>query len=167
MLGTEYVGAVEFRVFAGTTSLTKILHHLATVLGICRRAHQVQCLGAFRKNKLQTKRTQTAASALHFLHDYLGWNGSARPVAIGMFGRLHPEFPACRDKALRRCGKFGERYLRKRNSALAKSTREKEVHAAVVASVETFTATAPGKFVKKLSAACRSASLGAREKTSQ
>jgi len=110
MRGGEYVGAVEFRVFAGTTSLTKILHHLATVLGLCRRAHQVQCLGAFRKNKLQTKRTQTAASALHFLHDYLGWNGSARPVALGMFGRLHSEFPACRDEALRLCGKFDERY---------------------------------------------------------
>ena len=39
MQGSEYVGAVEFRVFAGTTSLTKILHHLATVLGLCRRAH--------------------------------------------------------------------------------------------------------------------------------
>ena len=57
--------------------------------------------------------------------------------------------------------------MRKRNSALAKSTRENDVHAAVVASVETFPAAALGKFVKKLSAACRSGSLGAREKTSQ
>ena len=105
-----YVGAVEFRVFAGTTSLTKILHHLATVLGLCRRASQVQCLGAFRKNKLQVKRTQTADSAVKFLWDYLGWSGTARPVALGMFGRLHTEFPACRDEALRLCGKFDERY---------------------------------------------------------
>ena len=96
--------------FAGTTSLTKILHHVATVLGLCRRAHQVECLGAFRKNKLQVKRTQTAESALHFLHDYLGWNGTARPVALGMFGRLHSEFPACRDEAQRLCRKFDERY---------------------------------------------------------
>ena len=110
MRGAEYVGAVEFRVFAGTTSLQKVLHHLATVLGLCRRASQVQCLGAFRKNKLQAKRTRTAESALHFLHDYLGWNGSARPVALGMFGRLHSEFPTCRGEALRLCGKFDERY---------------------------------------------------------
>jgi hypothetical protein len=108
--GSEYVGAVEFRVFAGTTSLTKILHHLATVLGLCRRAHQVQCLGAFRKNKLQARRTQTAESALRFLHDYLGWNGNARPVALGMFGRLHSEFPVYRDEAQRLCRRFDERY---------------------------------------------------------
>src|SRR4029453_1813386 len=71
MRGSEYVGAVEFRVFAGTTSLTRILHHLAPFSGLCRRADQVQCLGAFRKNKLQVKRTATAETALHFLHDYL------------------------------------------------------------------------------------------------
>lgn len=110
MRGAEYVGALEFRVFAGTVSLSKILHHLATVLGLCRRASQVQCLGAFRKNKLQMKRTQTAESALHFLHDYLGWNGSARPCALGLFGRLHSEFPAFREEAHRLCRKFDERY---------------------------------------------------------
>ena len=86
--------------FAGTTSLVKVLHHLATVLGLCRRAAQVQCLGAFRKNKLQAKRTQTAESAVQFLWDYLGWTGGARPCALGLFGRLHREFPAT---APRRC----------------------------------------------------------------
>ena len=58
---TGYAGAIEFRVFAGTVSLNKILHHLATVLGLCRRASEVQCLGAFKKNKLQTKRTASAS----------------------------------------------------------------------------------------------------------
>ena len=108
--GDEYVGAVEFRVFAGTTSLVKVLHHLATVLGLCRRAAQVQCLGAFRKNKLQAKRTATAESAVHFLWDYLGWTGGARPCALGLFGRLHREFPSHGPEALRLCRKFDERY---------------------------------------------------------
>ena len=31
-------GVVEFRAFAGTTSLIKIQHHVATALGLCRRA---------------------------------------------------------------------------------------------------------------------------------
>ena len=110
MRGDEYVGAVEFRVFAGTTSIQKVLHHLATVLGLCRRASQVQCLGAFRKNKLQIKRTQTAENAVHFLWDYLGWTGSARPVALGLFGRLHRDFPSHGPEALRLCRKFDERY---------------------------------------------------------
>jgi len=110
MRGAEYVGAVEFRVFAGTTSLVKVLHHLATVLGLCRRAAQVQCLGAFRKNKLQAKRTQTAESAVHFLWDYLGWTGGARPCALGLFGRLHREFPSYGPEAVRLCRKFDERY---------------------------------------------------------
>lgn len=110
MRGDEYVGAVEFRVFAGTTSIQKVLHHLATVLGLCRRASQVQCLGAFRKNKLQAKRTQTAESAVRFLWDYLGWTGGARSCALGLFGRLHCEFPSYGQEALRLCRKFDERY---------------------------------------------------------
>ena len=110
MRGDEYVGAVEFRVFAGTTSIQKVLHHVGTVLGLCRRAAQVQCLGAFRKNKLQMKRTATAESAVHFLWDYLGWTGGARPCALGLFGRLHREFPTYGPEALRLCRKFDERY---------------------------------------------------------
>jgi hypothetical protein len=110
MRGAEYVGAVEFRVFAGTTSVQKVLHHLATVLGLCRRANQVQCLGAFRKNKLQMKRTQTAESAVRFLCDYLGWTGGARPCALGLFGRLHREFSSYGAEAMRLCQKFDERY---------------------------------------------------------
>ena len=104
----NYIGAVEFRVFAGTINLSKILHHLATVLGLCRRAHQVRCLGGFRKNKLQCERTQNAVSALHFLWDYLGWTGSSRPVALGQFGRLHSGFADYRTEAERLCARFDE-----------------------------------------------------------
>ena len=103
-------GLVEFRAFAGTTSLHKIEHHLATVLGLCRRAAQVQCLGGFKKNKVQVERTRTAVEAVKFLWDYLGWTGSSRPVALGLFGRLHEDFKDYRNDALRLCAKFDARY---------------------------------------------------------
>jgi hypothetical protein len=106
----RYVGVVEFRVFAGTLSIEKILHHLASVLGLCRRAAEVQCLGGFAKNKVQAKRTATASDALRFLWDYLGWTGSARPVALGLFGRLHSEFRRYRKTAERLCQQFDTRY---------------------------------------------------------
>ena len=71
------------------------------------------------------------------------------------------------------------RYLTYRNSALAKSTLQKEVHAAVSALLDKVewdkveavrispSAGAPGNFEKKFDAACRSFSLGARENASQ
>ena len=106
----RFVGVIEFRVFAGTLNLDKILHHLASVLGLCRRAHEVQCLGGFGKNKVQQKRTATAQDALRFLWDYLGWTGSARPVALVLFGRLHAEFRRYRKTAQRLCQQFDARY---------------------------------------------------------
>jgi 5-methylcytosine-specific restriction endonuclease McrA len=106
----RFVGVIEFRVFAGTLNIEKILHHLASVLGLCRRAHEVRCLGGFTKNKVQQKRTATAADALRFLWDYLGWTGSARPVALGLFGELHTQFRRYRKTAERLCHRFDERY---------------------------------------------------------
>ncbi len=103
-------GVVEFRVFAGTLNRQKLLHHLATVLGLCRRAADVQCLGGFRRNKAQVKRTGTALQALLFLWDFLGWNGSKRPVALGLFGSLHAEFANYRTTAARMCSRFDARY---------------------------------------------------------
>jgi hypothetical protein len=103
-------GVIEFRVFAGTISAAKIMHHLATVLGLCRRAHQVQCLGGFKKNAVQSKRTATAVEALKFLYDYLGWTGSARPVALGLFGLLVGMFPTIADEARRLCQQFDVRF---------------------------------------------------------
>jgi len=103
-------GVIEFRVFAGTLNTEKIMHHLATVLGLCRRAAEVECLGRFSKNKAQAKRTATAQDALRFLWDYLGWTGSKRPVALGLFGPLHAEFSNYRATAKRMCERFDSRY---------------------------------------------------------
>jgi len=103
-------GVIEFRVFAGTLNRHKLLHHLATVLGLCRRAAEVECLGAFTKNKSQAKRTATAKDALRFLWDYLGWTGSKRPVALGLVGPLHSEFKHYRKIADRMCRRFDSRF---------------------------------------------------------
>ena len=103
-------GVIEFRVFAGTLNRHKLMHHLATVLGLCRRAAEVECLGAFGKNKVQAKRTATAANALRFLWDYLGWTGGKRPVALGLIGPLHAEFKTYREIAERMCRRFDARF---------------------------------------------------------
>jgi hypothetical protein len=103
-------GVVEFRAFAGTRNLLKVQHHVATAIGLCRRAHEVQCLGAFKKNKLQQKRTATAVDAVQFLWDYLGWTGCKRPVALGLFGELHENFRAHSQSALQLCRKFDLRF---------------------------------------------------------
>ena len=103
-------GVVEFRAFAGTTNAQKVMHHLATAIGLCRRAHEVKRLGGFKKNKLQAKRTQSATDALHFLWDYLGWTGDKRDVALGLFGRLHSDFAEYSPEAVRLCRRFDERY---------------------------------------------------------
>lgn len=96
--------------FAGTLNSHKILHHLATVLGLCRRAAEVECLGAFQKNKTQAKRTSSAKDALRFLWDYLGWTGSKRPVALGLIGPLHRDFKTYRHAAMRMCERFDSRF---------------------------------------------------------
>ena len=103
-------GVIEFRVFAGTLNRHKLMHHLATVLGLCRRAAELECLGGFTKNKTQAKRTATAKDALHFLWDYLGWTGSKRPVALGLTGPLHAEFKHYRKIADRMCRRFDSRF---------------------------------------------------------
>ena len=103
-------GVIEFRVFAGTLNRHKLMHHLATVLGLCRRAAEVECLGGFTKNKSQVKRTATAKEALRFLWDYLGWTGSKRPAALGLVGPLHTEFKTYRQIAERMCRRFDSRF---------------------------------------------------------
>jgi hypothetical protein len=90
--------------------VAKVQHHVATAIGLCRRAAEVECLGAFKKNKVQEARTRTAADAVKFLWDYLGWTGSKRDCALGLFGRLHTECRQYRKEALRLCRQFDARY---------------------------------------------------------
>lgn len=92
-------GVIEFRAFSATLNIDEILHHLATVLGLCRRAHEVQCLGGFTKNKAQAERTKTTTSALEFLWEFLGWRGTRRPAALGVFGEMATKLPAMTETA--------------------------------------------------------------------
>ena len=85
-------------------------HHVATAIGLCRRAAEVECLGGFKKNKIQQRRTATAADAVKFLCDYPGRTGGKRECALGLFGRLHTDFRHYRGEALRLCRQFDERY---------------------------------------------------------
>ncbi len=55
--------SARFQVVAGTLNRHKRMHHLAAVLGLCRRAADIECLGAFSKNKAQEKRTATDAAS--------------------------------------------------------------------------------------------------------
>ncbi len=69
-------GVIEFRAFAGTLNEKKLLHHLATVFGLARRAATVQQFGKF--NRKQTKKHSKVANAVEALRRMwrlLGWVG--------------------------------------------------------------------------------------------
>jgi hypothetical protein len=102
--------AVEFRVFAGTQNENKILHHLATVLGLCRRAATTRLVPPF----IPTKRTVavSAPEAITVLWHYLGWieDSAGVDVAFGQFGALHSSFEAYKGAAMMMAEKFEKRF---------------------------------------------------------
>lgn len=102
--------AVEFRAFAGTLNEGKVLHHLATALGLCRKAHVYAA-----KTKLQKGRKNKSTNALDAvrrLWRILGWSCSTGTVevALGLFGALHAEFGTYRKVAAEMAAKFEERF---------------------------------------------------------
>lgn len=106
-------GVIEFRAFAGTLDEGKVLHHLATVLGLMRRAATVQQFGRF--NRKQTKKHSNIANAIEALRRMwrlLGWVDSVpgRDCALGMFGALHSEFGSYRKVALQMAREFETRF---------------------------------------------------------
>lgn len=106
-------GAIEFRAFAGTLNEGKVLHHLATVLGLIRRAATVQTFGRFdRKSTKKHAHVTNAVAALRRMWRVLGWVDSVpgRDCALGLFGALHTEFGSYRKVALEMAEKFEHRY---------------------------------------------------------
>ncbi len=97
-------GAVEFRAFAGTLNDGKVFHHLATVLGLCRKSVK---LGVMPNKKVTV---QTAPESLRRLWKVLGWNSAKGGIAHGLFGGLHAKMNEARAEALRMAKKFEERY---------------------------------------------------------
>lgn len=86
------IALVEFRAFAGTLNTSRILHHLATVLGLCRRAATVGVLGSFKRSAKHSN-IPNAVEAVERMYRTLGWaSGTGRDVALGLFGQLHERF---------------------------------------------------------------------------
>lgn len=108
--------AVEFRVFAGTLNEKKLLHHLATVLGLCRRAATAKAIPPFSPpsspSHLSYKKPQNAPDALRLLWRYLGWadDSIGADCAFGQFGTLYHEFPTYSGLAMRKAIQFEARY---------------------------------------------------------
>ncbi|HVU07837.1 MAG TPA: amidoligase family protein [Verrucomicrobiae bacterium] len=103
------VGVIEFRAFAGTLDENIILHHLATVLGLMRRAATVQQFGRFdRKQTKKHSKIASAEAALRRMWRLLGWVDSVpgRDCALGLFGALHAEFGSYRKVALKMARQF-------------------------------------------------------------
>jgi hypothetical protein len=105
--------AIEFRAFAGTLNEGKVLHHLATALGIMRRAHVCQTFGRFdRKTTKKHSKVKTASEALRKMWRTLGWVDSTpgRDVALGLFDGLHTDFEKLRQVAIEMAEKFEQRF---------------------------------------------------------
>jgi hypothetical protein len=106
-------GVIEFRAFAGTLNESKVLHHLATVLGICRRAATVQQFGKFDRKATKKHAVITNASeAVRRMWRLLGWVDSVpnRDCALGLFGALHTEFGSYRKVATEMAEQFEQRF---------------------------------------------------------
>lgn len=103
-------GCIEFRAFAGTLNEQKILHHLATVFGLCRRAATTQMIPPF---KVAGRRDpDNAPAALGAMWEYLGWleDAPGADVAFGQFAALHTEFPRYAIVAMEKAKKFQEKF---------------------------------------------------------
>lgn len=108
-------GCVEFRAFAGTLNEAKLLHHLASALGIVRRASQVSSrnIGRFdRKSTKKHSKIKTAVEALRKMWRSLGWLDAAegRDCALGLFGALYREFGEYRQAAMKMAEQFETRF---------------------------------------------------------
>lgn len=99
--------AVEFRAFSATLSEMLVLHHVATALGVMRRAHETKVFGKFQKS-VKKNTARTAPEALRRLWRLLGWSDAAdgRDCALGLFGTLHGEFFNYRRNALEAAERF-------------------------------------------------------------
>ncbi|MFM7100250.1 MAG: amidoligase family protein [Verrucomicrobiota bacterium] len=98
---------VEFRAFAGTTNESKVLHHLATVFGICRKVVASKEVPPFFRSE-KIVRLANAKAAVKRLWKVMGWSRrtATHDCALGLFGPLHELFPAYSAKALEMAEKF-------------------------------------------------------------
>ena len=102
---------IEFRAFAGTVNEAKLLHHVATAIGLMRYAHERKVVGAFNKSSKKFT-AKTAPDALRRFWRSLGWSDAneGRTCATGLFGALHAEFHTFRQVALEMAEKFESKF---------------------------------------------------------
>lgn len=100
--------AVEFRAFAGTLNENKVLHHVATCLGIMRRAATARHIPRFDASV----KPDSALDALHRLWAYLGWvpESPGTDVTFGQFGLLHRDFENYSKTAEAKARLFEQKY---------------------------------------------------------
>jgi hypothetical protein len=106
-------GCIEFRAFAGTLNDKKVMHHVATVFGICRRAATVKQFGKFKRTATKKHAVITdAVQAVRRMWRLLGWVDSVpnRDCALGLFGALYTEFGKYRKVALEMAVNFEQRF---------------------------------------------------------
>ncbi len=103
--------AVEFRAFAGTLSEAKLMHHLATTFGICRKVVASKEVPPFFRSE-KIVRLANAGEAVERLWKVMGWSRKTptHPCALGLFGRLHSDFQEYRKAALEMAQKFETRF---------------------------------------------------------
>lgn len=104
--------AIEFRAFAATLDEAMVLHHLATVFGLCRKAASTTAIPNFRGAK--TVHLGSAEEAVRRLWRVLGWADSTdtTEIAFGLAGPLHSDFFRYRGAALNQCRTFDRQFPR-------------------------------------------------------
>lgn len=102
--------AVEFRAFAGTLSEKKLMHHLATVFGLCRKAAEAKTIPVF--SRPDRKSPRNAPESLKKMWRYLGWidDVPGSDIAYGQFGQLYERSEEHKAKALEMAEKFEEKH---------------------------------------------------------
>ena len=95
---------VEFRAFAGTLNRLKVMHHVATCLGLMRKAHVTKSVPHFTVER----KAGDACEAVHRMWVHLGWSDDAcsSDTALGLFGLYHEQFGQHATLALKMASKF-------------------------------------------------------------
>jgi hypothetical protein len=103
--------AVEFRAFAGTLSEAKLMHHLATAFGLCRKVVASKEVPPFFRSE-KIVRLANSREAVERLWKVMGWSRRTptHNCALGLFGSLHSEFRQYRKAALAMAEKFEARF---------------------------------------------------------
>ena len=102
--------AVEFRAFAATTNIAKVMHHLATCFGIVRKAAHVDRVPSYKLDSRMT--LESATEALERMWHLLGWHTSSKTIelAYGLFGQLYAKREIIFAEARRMAVKFETNY---------------------------------------------------------